>query len=151
MFTSPPTKGQGGTDKISFRFWKIWIKPEQIKNSYSRHHSFNVFFSITNCNFLITDSRHDPSIFACLHFTLTHYLHLKSYRNHVREISRNFKDPARVGLAVLKKIVIFWRFQNDSIDLFGITSEENWFLIEAAKTCLYGLSISENIETEHVF
>ena len=40
-----------------------------------------------------------------------------------------FKDPARVGLAVLKNIVIFWKFRNGSVKLFGNTSEENWFLI----------------------
>ena len=34
-------------------------------------------------------------IFACLLFSLYSYaLHLQSYRNHVKEISRNFKNPA---------------------------------------------------------
>ena len=62
-------------------------------------------------------------------FTVYSYAVRRSCRNHVREISANFKDPARVGLAFLKKIVIFWTFQNGSIKLLGITSEENWFLI----------------------
>ena len=61
-----------------------------------------------------------------LHF---HALHLQSYRNHVKEISGSFKDPARVDLAVLKKIVNFWRFQNGSMNLLGVTSEECCFLI----------------------
>ena len=56
-------------------------------------------------------------------------LHLQSYRNPVREISGSFKDPARIDLAVLKKIVNFLRFQNGSMNLLGITSEESWFLI----------------------
>ena len=65
------------------------------------------------------------------------------------EISGNFEDPLRLDLVVLKKTVIFWGF----INLFRITSEENWsyFLNNAAKTWLYGLKISENIEIEQVF
>ena len=46
----------------------------------------------------------------CLHSALTLHFHaliLQSYRNHVKEISGSFKDPARVDLAVLKKIVNF--------------------------------------------
>ena len=60
-----------------------------------------------------------------LHF---HALHLQSYKNHVKEISGTFKDPASVDLAVLKKIVNFWRFQNSSMNLLGITSEKVDFL-----------------------
>ena len=56
---------------------------------------------------LVASYKQVHSIFACLHFILTHYLCSQSYRNHVKEISGSFKDPARVGLAVLKKIVIF--------------------------------------------
>ena len=58
-----------------------------------------------------------------------HALHLQSYWNHTKEISGRFKDPARVDLAVLRKIVNFWRFQNGSVNLLGITSKESWFLI----------------------
>ena len=47
----------------------------------------------------------------------------------MKEISGNFKDPARVDLEVLKRIVNFSRFQNGSINMLGITSEENSFLI----------------------
>ena len=46
-----------------------------------------------------------------------------------KKVSRNFEHPKKVDLAVLKKIFIFSRFQNSSINLFGITSEESWFLI----------------------
>ena len=45
------------------------------------------------------------SIFAC-HFTLTHYIF--SLQKHVIQVSRNFKDPARVDLAVLKGIPENW-------------------------------------------
>ena len=78
---------------------------------------------------LVASYKQVHSIFACLHFILTHYLSSQSYRNHVKEISGSFKDLARVGLAILKKTVIFWRFQNGSIDLFRVTSKESWFLI----------------------
>ena len=90
-----------------------------------------MIFRITTYNFL----RLLASVFhlcLCLHSALTlHFqaLHLRSDRNHVKEISGSFKDPARVDLAVLKKIVNFWRFQNGSTNLLGITSEESWFLI----------------------
>ena len=60
---------------------------------------------------------------------LSYALHSQFYRNLVKWILRNFKDPARVGLVFLKKIIIFWRFQNGSINLFRITSEESWFLV----------------------
>ena len=92
-----------------------------------------------------------PSIFACLH---SYALHLQLYRNHVKEISGNFKDLVRVDLAVLKIIVIFWRFQNGSINFFWNYKQGKLvsnFLINGPKTCLYGLKISENIEIEHVF
>ena len=68
----------------------------------------------------------------CLHSAFTlhiHALHLQSYRNHVKEILGSLKDPARVDLAVLKKIVNFLRFQNGSMNLLGITSEESWLII----------------------
>ena len=42
-----------------------------------------------------------------LAFTSLWSLHLYAVRrNHVKEISGSFKDPARVGLVVLKKIVM---------------------------------------------
>ena len=56
-------------------------------------------------------------------------LHLQPYRNHVKEISVNLKDPAIIDLAVLKKTIKFSRFQNGSINLLSITSKESWFLI----------------------
>ena len=43
-----------------------------------------------------------PSIFARLH---SYALHLQLYRNHVKEILGNFKDPVRVDLTVLKTII----------------------------------------------
>ena len=76
------------------------------------------------------------------------------YRNHVEKFSGDFKNLARVGLAILRKIFIFIKFWNGSIKLFGITSEQSevfYFLNNDAKTCLYGLNISGSIEIEHIF
>ena len=92
------------------------------------------------------------SIFACLHFTLTHYI------------------------AVLQKPCQgnFEKFQGSGESRFGSSGKDrcfskipkwqhklvrnckrgnlvSYFLNNAAKTCLYGLKISENIEIEHVF
>ena len=44
-----------------------------------------------------------PSLLA---FNYYYALHLQSYRNHAKKMVGNFKNSARVGLAVLKKIVI---------------------------------------------
>ena len=107
---------------------------------------------VESCSWLV--SKYLPSLplsSLTLHF---HALDLQSYRNHVKEISGSFKDPARVDLTVLKKIVNFWRFQNDSTNLLGMTKRGklvSYFLNNDAKTFLYRLKISENIETGHSF
>ena len=59
-----------------------------------------------------------------------------------------FKESHESEFRVLKKIAVFWKFQNGIIGLFRIIS---YFLNNAAKTCFYGLKISGNIEIEHVF
>ena len=62
----------------------------------------------------------------------------------------NFRDPASIGLAFLKKIVtpkwkhkLVWENKRGKL--------VSYFLDNAAKTCLYGSKISENIEIKHVF
>ena len=137
LTSPPPATEQDGEDKISFKFWKTgYLDVMKQRKTFALlilHHSFNVFFSITAYNFLTTGSKlqHVPSIIAFFTsiWSLHSYTAHRSYRNHAKEISGNFKDLVRVGLAVLKNIVIFWRFQNGSVNLFGITSEESWFLI----------------------
>ena len=103
--------------------------------SCSTCHSFKAIFSITTHNFLTTDtelklvsllaSAFHLCLCLYLHFAVSDGLHLQSYRNNVEEISGNFKDPTRVDLAFLKKIVNFSRFQNGSLNLLSITSEES--------------------------
>ena len=90
-------------------------------------------------------------VFTSLH---SYTLHVQSYRNHVKEISENFKDPVTVGLAVLKKIVIFLKIpkcQDKLVLDYKRGKLVSCFLNNAAKKCLYGPKISENIEIEHVF
>ena len=84
-----------------------------------------------------------PSIFACLCFFLTIAVLQKPCQG-------NFKDLTRVGLAFLKKIVLFWRFKKSRINLLANTGEESWFL-NAAKTCSYGLKIPENTKIKRAF
>ena len=110
-----------------------------------------MFFIINTSNFFATGSSlwQKPSIFTCLYFFIAAAVLRKPCQEY-------FKDPARVGLAVLKNIVIFWKFRNGSVKLFGNTSEENWFLIfytmfNAAKTWSYGLKILENLQTKDFF
>ena len=90
----------------------------------------------------------------CVHSALTlhfHGLHLQSYRNYVKEISGSFKDPARVDLGILKKIVSFLGFQNELARDYKQGNLVSYFLNNTANTCLYGLKISENIEIGHFF
>ena len=88
------------------------------------------------------------------------YLSLQSYGNHVTEISGSFRDPARVDLAVQRKIVNFWRFQDGSMNLLGITSKESWFLISYKMLLKHGfigwkfqrtLKLDISFSLEHFF
>ena len=112
------------------------MQPEQKKNSCSTYHSFNLFFSITTYHFLTTDSKLAIARAKCLPYLLvflssfhSYALHLYPYRNYVKEILGNFKNPVGVVSVVLKKIDSFLKFQNGSINLLGIASEEILFII----------------------
>ena len=133
--------GQNCWDKIKNLFFICSIS----------HHSFNEFLSITTYNFLKTYP-YSVRLPSLLVFTSLWPL-LSRTQLLQKPCQGNFKDPARVGLVVLKKIVIFWRFQNGSITLFRITREENWFLISLIILLkhLYELKFPENIDIDHVF
>ena len=72
-----------------------------------------------------------------------------------RGILGSLIDPAWVDLAVLKKTVNFWRFQNgwqhELARYYKRGKLVSYFQNHATKTCLYGLKISENIEIGHFF
>ena len=70
-------------------------------------------------------SRCLPIISACLHFIVMHHTFLETMAKKFWEISR----ICWVDLVVLKRINIFWKLWNGSINLFGIINEEYWFLI----------------------
>ena len=71
-------------------------------------------------------------------------LHLQPYRNHVKEISGNFKDPAKVFLKIPK-----WQHRHARYYKRG--KLVSYFLNEGAKTCSYGMKSLENIEIGHDF
>ena len=96
-----------------------------------------------------------PSIFVftlLLHFNALHFNALQGSHVHVNVL---LQKPCQVDLAVLKKIINFWRFQNCSTNLLGIYYKRgkvvSYFLNNAAKTCLYGLKKLENIEIGYFF
>ena len=85
-----------------------------------------------------------------LHF----YTVYRFYRNHVKGILGNFKDLVRVGLVVLKKIIICLKipkWQRKLVWDYKWGKLVSYFLNNAAKSCVYGLKISDNVEIEHVF
>ena len=87
-------------------------------------------------------------------WSLHSYAARRSYRNHVKEISGNLKDPVKVALAVLKKDRYFLKilkWQHKLVRDYKRGKLVSYFLNNVAKTCLYGLKISENIDIEHVF
>ena len=88
-------------------------------------------------------------------FSLHFYaLHLQSYRNHVKEISGNLKDPARVNFGSSQKDRYFLKipkWKHKLVRDYERGKLVSYFLNNADKTCLYELKISENIDIEHVF
>ena len=91
------------------------------RKSCSTYYLFSEFFIKTICNILIIGYL---AVATAFHLCLPSLL---SYSQ--KSCQGNFKNPTKVGLAVLKKIVIFWIFKNGSINLFGNTSGESWLLI----------------------
>ena len=102
---------------------------------------------------LLTISVQHQAVTGAFHLCLTslhsYALHLQSSRNHVQKILVNFINLARFGgsekdcyfLKILK-------WQHKLVGDFKLGKLVFYFLNNAAKTCLYGLKISENIEIE---
>ena len=88
-------------------------------------------------------------------FTVHSYAVRRSYRNRVKEISGNFKDPTRVGFTDLKKIVILLKIRKWQHKLVRDYKRRKLVCYilnnNATKPGLYGLKISESIEIEHFF
>ena len=128
---TPPARGErwGRTNLLTVKFWKTsYLNVIKTKQKQLLHLSL-ITYLMCSILLLLTISIQLPSslwkesiIFICLHFFLVDAVLQKPRQG-------NFKDPVRVALGAVKKIIIFWRFQNDSVNLFGDTSEENWFLV----------------------
>ena len=90
----------------------------------------NLFSSVTTYYFLTTDSKLAITtagaflsslafLSSYLHFTLTHFVAIQ------KPCQGNFEKSEESGESSFN----FGKFQNGSINLFGITSEEIWFII----------------------
>ena len=164
MFTSLPARKEQhrmGQFLTTLKGWLSSCNQNKRKTvtPHITHLIYSLVFLLTISLLLVANFSHSKRLSSllfvfCMSSLCSYTLHLQSYRNHVKEISGNFKNPARVGLAVLKKTVIFWKFQNGSINLLRIAREESWFsysLDNVVKICLYRINISENIKIEHAF
>ena len=95
-----------------------------------------------------------PSIFV---FPSTSLLHITFAVLQKPCQSRKFWEISWIRqeliLVVLKKILFFKipKWQHKLVQNYKQGKLVSYFLNNAAKTCLYGLKISENIEIEHVF
>ena len=113
---------------LNFERLAIWIQPNKRKHLL---HSFHITrLMCSTYNFLTTGSKplHVLSIFACLYFTLATSL-LRStqvLQKPIKEISGNFMEPVKVGLAVLKKGFYFLKIPKGNMNML---SEESWFLV----------------------
>ena len=93
-----------------------------------------------------------PSIIAWLHLILTHYI-----CSSTQTMSRNFRrfeefDESRFGSSEKDRYVLkILKWQYKLIQDYKREKLVSNFLNNDAKTCLYGLNISKNIEIEHVF
>ena len=132
------------------------MEPKQKKNNGSTYHSFNAIFIIATYNFFATGRKLQLAFHLCLclhfHFTFTHYTGslTETIKRKFREISKIRRDQ-------------IWRFEKRSLFLIIAKQRHNlaryykrgnlvsYFQNNAAKTCIYGLRISQNIEIEHVF
>ena len=81
-------------------------------------------------------------------------LHLQSYRNYVKEISGEFhkSNGSRFGGSEKDRYFLkIPKWQHKHVRDYKRGKLDFYFLNNAAKTCLYGLKNSENIEIEYVF
>ena len=85
-------------------------------------------------------------------FILTHYIcsHTKTMSKKFRKISRS--SNSRFGSSEKDPYFLkIPKWQHKLVRDYKQGKLLSYFLNNAAKTCLYGLKISENIEIEHVF
>ena len=110
-----------------------------------------MFFSVITYIFLTTDSKQVPSNNLCLPSLHCYALYIS--RNHGKEILGNFKNLlSRFGGSEKDHYFLkIMKWQHKLVRDYKWRMLVSYFLNNAAKTCLYELKISENIEIEHVF
>ena len=122
-------------------------------------HSFQITrLMCSTYNFLTTGSKllHVPSIFACLYFTLVPSL-LRSTQVLQKPCHGNFgkfqgSGESRFGVPEKDRYFLkIPKWQHKHVRDYKRGKLVSYFLYDAAKICLYGLEISENIDIEHVF
>ena len=150
MFTSPATE-QDGAGKVSLQFWKIgYLDVTKTKRKQLYHNNTIYVFFSTTCSFLATGSKLYsnwlPSLLLPLLLfsvcSLTEIMPMKfqgsgEYRFGLSEKDRYFLKTPKW------KHKLVWENKRGKL--------VSYFLDNAAKTCLYGSKISENIEIKHVF
>ena len=98
-----------------------------------------------------------PSIFSCLHFILflTHYIcSLMVLQKPCQENFGKFQEFGASRFDGSEKDLYFLKYlkwQHKLVRDYKRRNSVSCFLNNAAKTCLSGLRISENIEFEHLF
>ena len=109
-------------------------------------------------NFLTTGSKllHVPFIFACLYFTLVPSI-LCSTQVLQKPCKGNFgkfqgSGESRFGGSEKDRYFLkIPKWQHKHVRDYKREKLISYFLNDAAKTCLYELKISENIDIEHAF
>ena len=110
-------------------------------------------FSITAYNFLTTFSKLHcvPSIFACIYLTLVPSL---SHAGLTETMSRKLQWSSQSRFGGSEKDCYFLKipkWQHKLVRDYKRRKLVSYFLNNAAKTLLYGLTNSENTDIEHVF
>ena len=138
---------------------KDWVSRCNQKKKKHLLHSFHITcFICSTYNFLTTGSKllHVSSIFACLYFTLVPSL-LSSTQVLQKPCQGNFakfqgSGKSRFGGSEKDRYFLkIPKWQHKHVRDYKRRKLVSYFLNNAAKTCLYGLKISENIDIEHIF
>ena len=136
-------------------FWKTGFldvtktNQKQLPNSFHVSNVlFNIIFAIS-LQLVASKLWHVPSIFACFHLTLTHYI-----CSLTETMSRKFRKNFESRLGGSWKDVYFLKtskWQHKLVWDYKQGKMVSYFLNNDNKTCLYGLKVLENIEIEDVF
>ena len=130
------------TVKVSLQFWKTGYLDvtKQKKNICCTYHSFPY-----NCG---SKLQQVPSIFTFLHITFA------VLQKPCQENFRKFQEFGKSRFGSSEKDCYFFKilkWQHKLVWEYKGGKLVSYFVNNAAKTCLYELKVSENIEIEHAF